>query len=818
MLNLKPYRRAEARLSDHVPWAALVAPGVVLNKDGSFQRTYRYRGPDIESATETELVGMCARVNNALKRLGAGWAMFFDANRHAADGYCETGAETGLARLLEEERRARFEGALAGTFETDYYVTLVWLPDADQTRDVNAAVMEQDGEAGARNWRGATSQFLHRCEAFADLLGAVLPQMEPLDDAETLTYLHGTISTADHRIEPPTTPMYLDAVLVDTPLSGGAAPRLGTARLRTLSVLGFPDMTRPGLLDALNQLDVSFRWTTRFIPLDKTNAVATLTRLRRHWFAKRKSMTAMLREVMYSQETRLTDPDADNKVLDAEAALAAVGGDHVAFGYLTTTLVVKDEAPERASEAVRRLEQTLNGLGFATIDESFNGVEAWLGSLPGHVYANVRQPLVHTLNLSHLMPLSSVWAGPKRDRHLDGPPLFYALAAGATPFRFSLHVADVGHMMVVGPTGAGKSVLLAFMLAEFQRYPRAQAFAFDKGGSTRATCLALGGRHYRLGRTGQLAFQPLRNIDYEAERAWALDWLLMILAQEAGAATPEVKAAIWSALGVLATAPVEQRTMSGLVLLLPSRALKAVFEAYTVLGAFGRCLDAEQEDLDAADLTVFETEDLLAEARLAGPMLSYLFHRLEARFDGRPTLLMLDEAWVFLDNPLFAARIREWLKVLRKRNVSVVFATQSLADIIDSAIAPAILESCPQRLFLPNDRAREPLSREAYTRLGLNERQIDLIAQAIPKRHYYLQSQQGNRLFDLDLGPLALSVFAASGPEDQRLIDALLEEAGAEGFGNALINARGPVWARDLVAEFVAQQATESGGNSHENK
>ena len=108
-------------------------------------------------------------------------------------------------------------------------------------------------------------------------------------------------------------------------------------------------------------------------------------------------------------------------------------------------------------------------------------------------------------------------------------------------------------------------------------------------------------------------------------------------------------------------------------------------------------------------------------------MLTYLFHRLEARFDGRPTLLILDEAWTFLDDALFAARIREWLKTLRKKNVAVVFATQSLADIERSTIAPALIESCPTRIFLPNDRALEPQARSVYERFGLNARQVEIL-------------------------------------------------------------------------------------------
>jgi type IV secretion system protein VirB4 len=189
-------------------------------------------------------------------------------------------------------------------------------------------------------------------------------------------------------------------------------------------------------------------------------------------------------------------------------------------------------------------------------------------------------------------------------------------------------------------------------------------------------------------------------------------------------------------------------------------------------------------------------------------VLTYLFHRLEARFDGRPTLLILDEAWVYLDNPLFAARIREWLKVLRKKNVAVVFATQSLADIAGSSIAPAIVESCPQRIFLPNDRAIEPQARAAYERFGLNERQIELVARATPKRHYYLQSRRGNRLFELALGPVALAFAGASSPADQALIDRVLREHGPEGFAAGFLAARDLGWAAELLERYSQPEIT----------
>jgi type IV secretion system protein VirB4 len=184
---------------------------------------------------------------------------------------------------------------------------------------------------------------------------------------------------------------------------------------------------------------------------------------------------------------------------------------------------------------------------------------------------------------------------------------------------------------------------------------------------------------------------------------------------------------------------------------------------------------------------------------LIPPVLTYLFHRLEARFDGRPTLLVLDEAWTFLDDVLFAARIREWLKTLRKRNVAVVFATQSLADIERSSIAPALIESCPTRIFLPNDRALEPQARAVYERFGLNARQIEILSTATPKRDYYAQTARGNRLFELGLGPVALALCGASSPDDQKLIDRCLAASDPRNFAARFLAAKGLGWATDLL-------------------
>ena len=812
-MNLAEYRSSNARLADFLPWAALVDEGIVLNKDGSFQRTAKFRGPDLDSAVPAELVAVAGRLNNALRRLGSGWALFVEAQRHAAGAYPPNTFPDVASALVDAERRAQFEEAGAH-YESSYYLTLVYLPPAEGAALAERLLYEGSNRPVGADAREVLAGFVDRTNRVLQLIESFMPKCGWLDDQETLTYLHSTISTKRHRVRVPEIPMYLDALLADQPLTGGLEPMLGTAHLRVLTVVGFPTATVPGILDDLNRLAFPYRWSTRALMLDRTDAVKLVTRIRRQWFAKRKSVAAILKEVMTNEASALLDTDAHNKAIDADAALQELGTDQIGEAFVTATVTVWDGDPRAADEKLRLVEKVIQGRDFTCMIEPVNAVEAWLGSLPGHVYANVRQPPISTLNLAHMIPLSAVWAGEVRDHHLKAPPLFFARTEGSTPFRFSLHVGDVGHTLVVGPTGAGKSVLLALMALQFRRYPDGQVFAFDFGRSMRAAALAMDGDWHDLGGAvagetdGFMSLQPLADIDDVSERGWAAQWIASILSREKIDVTPETKDHVWTALTSLASAPHEERTLTGLSVLLQSNILKRALQPYCLGGPYDRLLDAENEHLGSSSVQVFETDGLIGTA-VAPAVLAYLFHRIEGRFDGRPTLLIIDEGWLALDDADFAGKLREWLKTLRKKNASVVFATQSLADIDGSAIAPAIIESCPTRILLPNDRAIEPQIMTIYRRFGLNDRQIEILARAIPKRDYYCQSRRGDRLFELGLGEVALALTAASSKADQALIEQVLAEHGRENFVSGWLKARDVAWATDLIPHLAELGASK---------
>jgi type IV secretion system protein VirB4 len=811
MMNLAEYRRTATRLADFLPWAALVGEGVVLNKDGSFQRTAQFRGPDLDSAVPAELVAVAGRLNNAFRRLGSGWAIFVEAQRHPAGSYPASRFPEAASALVDAERKADFEEAGAH-FESSYFLTFLYLPPAEEAARAETWLYEGREHVGV-DPREILRGFVDRTDRVLQLIEGFMPQCHWLDDAGTLTYLHATVSMKRYRVRVPETPIYLDALLADQPFTGGLEPRLGSAHLRILTIVGFPSVTTPGILDELNRLSIPYRWSTRAVMLDKTDAVRLLTKIRRQWFAKRKSIAAILKEVMTNEQSALVDTDAANKAVDADLALQELGADYAGMAYVTATVTVWDDDPRIADEKLRLAEKIIQGRDFTAMAETVNAADAWLGSLPGHVYANVRQPPISTLNLAHMIPLSAVWAGPERDEHFDAPPLLFGRTEGSTPFRFSLHVGDVGHTLIVGPTGSGKSVLLALIALQFRRYARSQVFAFDFGGSIRAAALAMGGDWHDLGggltdgSETSVSLQPLARIHDVPERAWAADWIVAILMREGVSITPEVKEHLWSALTSLASAPVEERTITGLAVLLQSNDLKQALRPYCIGGPHGRLLDSEAEYLGGASVQAFETEGLIGTGA-APAVLSYLFHRIGDRLDGRPTLLIIDEGWLALDDEGFADQLREWLKTLRKKNASVVFATQSLSDIDSSAIAPAIIESCLTRILLPNERAIEPQITAIYRRFGLNDRQIEILARATPKRDYYCQSRRGNRLFELGLNEVALALCAASAKSDHALIERLLAEHGREGFLDAWLRARDVAWAADLIPNLISLETT----------
>jgi type IV secretion/conjugal transfer VirB4 family ATPase len=786
VLALKPFRSRAAGLPDLLNWAALIDDGVVQGKDGSLLAGWFYRGPDTASSTDEERNWLTGRINTALARLGSGWATWVEAARLPASGYPP--AELShfpdpVSRLVDEERRRQFLRERLH-YESEYALLVQYTPPLRRKSKVADIIYDDDPAEHASPAGRILEQFAKTLADIEDAIGEAvsLRRMrsfivrdthgrEHLRD-ELVNYLHFALTGETLSLNIPPAGAYLDAVLGGRELWPGDTPRLGEQFICSIAIEGFPAESFPGILDCLDHLAIGYRWSTRMIYLDQHEALGELRKFRRKWKQQVRGFWTQVFKTQggtVNEDALLMSSQADLAIADASSAL-------VAFGYYTPVIVLMDADRAMLTENARLIVREIQREGFTARIETVNTMEAWLGSLPGHPVPNVRRPLIHTANLSDMLPLAGVWTGREENPcpfyPQPSPPLLHAATAGATPFRVNLHVGDVGHTLVFGPTGAGKSTLLCTVALQALRYRGATICAFDKGRSMWAVTHACGGRHYDIASEGDgPAFCPLSVLESQADLAWAEDWIAGCFALQAGRPpVPSEREAIHRAMLLLRSA--NGRTLTHFVAQVQDETIRSALRYYTLEGALGQLLDSEGDGLAEAHLVVFEIEELMAlKEQAAIPVLLYLFRRFERSLKGQPAYLLLDEAWVMLGHPVFRSKIREWLKELRKANCAVVLATQSLSDAAHSGILDVLLESCPTKIFLPNEEAatggtpQHPGPRDFYEAMGLNETQIEIIRRATKKRHYYLVSPEGRRLFDLGLGPVALSFAGISSKE-----------------------------------------------------
>jgi type IV secretion system protein VirB4 len=788
MFPIKQFRDKAKGLPDLLNWAALIDDGIVLGKDGSLLAGYFYAGPDMGSCTGAELNYLTARVNVALARLGSGWVSWHEAARIESVGYPApelSAFPDKISRLIDEERRQSFE-AEAEHFQSEYALVLQYTPPLRSRSRIADMVYDDEAAESASSAERILAGFKKALSDIEDTLGDVVRMRrmggflfrddygrDHLRD-ELLNFLVFCMSGERVSLNVPSHGMYLDAMLGAGELWAGDTPKLGDQFICTVGIEGFPGESAPGLLDMLNRLPIAYRWSTRMIYLDQHEALNEIKKYRRKWRQKVRGFWSQI----FRTQGGVVNEDALLMSQQAEAAHTEASSALVTFGYYTPVIVLRGSEREVLTENARMVVREVQRAGFQCRIETVNTMEAWLGSLPGHPLPNIRRPLVHTLNLADLLPLSNVWVG--RDTNPNplfpegSPPLLYAATTGATPFRLNIHVGDVGHTLIFGPTGAGKSVLLATLALQFLRYEAATICCFDKGRSLWAVAKACGGRHYDIGAEAQgPAFCPLSILEGEGDLAWAEEWIATCFELQVGRSpTPRQREAIHRGMQLLRDAPASARSLTEFCASVQDKDVRDALAHYTIDGAMGHLLDSAEDRLEDVHLAVFEVEELMAMGeRNALPVLLYLFRRFERSLKGQPALLLLDEAWLMLGHAVFREKIREWLKVLRKANCAVCIATQSLSDASRSGILDVLMEQCPTKIYLPNLEADKGGSsgvlgpRDLYTMLGLNDREVEMIKSAIYKRQYYYTSPEGRRLFELGLGPVSLSFVAVSDKE-----------------------------------------------------
>lgn len=854
-------------LADDVPWRSVAAPGVIGHKKRhGLQRTYVMRGPDVQGESREHQGALALQANEVFKRLGGRWMIQSEAQRGRVRTLPSRHTDSPVAQLLQAAHHATLLDG-PGCRETRYYLTLTWWPIAATARQALHFLVSSPPtrQTVASAEQAMLQQYYTQTDYLTDLLRGVLAVCRPTTMAETFTYLYSCVNHDWHPVADLAVYTDIDQQLCVTPLTGGWYPLLGDPldpaawHIRTCSVIGYPAESMVGITRLLEAAEVDYRWSTRWIGLERQVQSGMLTRAQHAWVNKERSFLTRNVETFSGREVRVIDSDATNKALDADAARQEIGADLIAYGTFTSTVTVWDPDPAVAEEKLRIVKQALDTRGFTTRPERQHALAAFLGAVPGNSDDNVRKTGQHSLTLAHLCPgLTAAWPGPERDEYLQQDPWFHALSAGRTLLRIVNHVRDLGHYLVPGPTRSGKSTLGNFMRLMWMLYRNAQAKLFDLDGHGRLLTYLLGGQWYDLGAPGT-RLQPFRRIDEDLYRQLILEWLLELLEDFHVPRDATTVAYVGSNLRKLAQYPPPRRTMSQLITLMaegsreselranagridaqgishPDMDLKAlvvlasnirmVLKQFSAGGEFGGIFDGAEDLLQAQPVETFELRTLLSRPRMMGAVLRYvLLHTNLQMTTDAPMLLLLDDAaitWMADDSQkqwqgglMRAARreeqVKEWLMTTAKKAVSLGFLTHSLEQVFGSVLGVLLTEACPARFFMPNPSALEPNIYDIYARMGLADNAIHQIATARPQRDvYYSCRETGQILFSLPLAPMILASIARNRAEDHAQMDTLLAQEGREGFAAAWYRHTGfPDMARQLEASMPTDTTQE---------
>lgn len=475
---------------------------------------------------------------------------------------------------------------------------------------------------------------------------------------------------------------------------------------------------------------------------------------------------------------------------EAREALTDLALHRQMYGYYNLSVLVSSTRIEDLDTTTRTVAGVIREAGFLVIREGMHLLSAWTGSLPGQWGQLVRWHFIHTGNVADLLPLHTPSAGDAQNHYLSEQLAQSCSALSLLPgrdqtsFYFNFHVGDLGHCFVVGPSRAGKSVLVNFLLSQFLRYPKARVLIFDKDRSARIPTMLQGGVYLNPNQHAGFQCNPLVALHRESGRVWLRSWLEKLFTHRGYVWTSTDDQHLHQAMDGLELLPADHLRLTTLHTLLPHH-LAVELAPWIQGGAMGWLFDHTVDHFSLQGLVCIEMGELLRDEGVARLFMEYAFERVEALLQHQelaPTVIYIEESWFMLANPYFRERIRDWLKTLPKRMANLVMATQSLDDLSGSGVMSAISDNIPTRIFLANRNA--PAQKGLYQdQFGLNQGHILRIAHAEPKRQFLIVQPNHSRMIDLNL-PLQMIAILRSDQKAQAVFDACLAEEAQENLAD----------------------------------
>ncbi|EOA63165.1 VirB4 family type IV secretion/conjugal transfer ATPase [Anaplasma phagocytophilum] len=766
----------EYHQSNFLPYQEHWNSTTLVTKDGSLLKVIKLSGYAFETADDEDLSIQNSIRNQTLRSMSsAAFGLYFHIIRRRRNAFSEgfAGKQFSSAFADAVNMQWRNKHMTKQSFTNDLYITIVREGSNKSTELFVNLLQKINKKAATESWKNDMRAAFEDLEEVTNRVVTSLRNYAPRelgirstpagDFSEIMEFLLQIVNCgAVHNVAVdlgdiskylPMHRLYFGHKVVQVVCHDGSK----YAGLISLKEYG--QTTSAGMLDAFLQLPYEFIITQSF---KFTNRQAAITK-------------------MQIQQNRMiqSSDKAVSQIYEISKALDDAMSGKIAFGHHHLTVLCIEKTPKNLENALSLVEAELSNCGVYPVREKVNLEPAFWAQLPGNFSYVVRKAVISTLNMAGFASQHNYPSGQKFGNHWGEAVTVFDTTSG-TPFFFSFHMRDVGHTAIIGPTGAGKTVLMNFLCVQAMKFsPR--VFFFDKDHGAEIFIRALKGVYSIIETRGSTGLNPLHLDDTPDNRGFLMEWFKLLATTLSDKLTPDDILRIDDAIEGNFKLKKEDRKLRNLVPFLGiggEDTLASRMMMWHSEGSHAALFDNDEDVLDFTKSRVFgfEMGYLLKDPMALAPTLLYLFHKISISLDGTPSMIILDEAWALIDNPVFAPRIKDWLKVLRKLNTFVIFATQSVEDASKSQISDTLVQQTATQIFLPNLKATSAY-RDVFM---LTEREYSLIKYTDPGTRFFLVKQGVSAVVArIDLRGLDDTINVLSGrAETVAILREIMEEVG----------------------------------------
>jgi type IV secretion/conjugal transfer VirB4 family ATPase len=749
------YHEAGATHTEVQP-CAFIDDGVFVTKSGATGIALRLTGTDSECMDEVDLENATKRFDGAMRLFGSAFRVYqYLIKRRLGEVPSRSGDTVSGRRAvwLGSRELYTFDHYLVVMHEGRMRATaLDWLPGREVSVRIGQAV------------RDAAAQLRQHADAFALQLKDVL-SVHVADKHEAYRLLRRLLNydrspaTANLKYD-----QYIDYFAADSAIEGHRGfLRVGDQFVRVLTLKEPPASTHSDMLRALRELPAEAVIATEWKPLDSFDSRQLITKKVSH-FHRSKYVVNIVATIFSAfsssnnQQERPEDMQKDQSALAMESQLgellAGVERDGTQLGEFSLTVVLHDLDRVQLDRATAEARKALGALGATLYEEQQNVLSAWLAVLPGGQRNQFRSQYLTNRNYADLSLLFAPSHGEEWNSHLNAEYLAALESRQRTPYFLNLHYQDVGHTLISGVTGSGKSFTCSFLLEHAQKY-QPQTVIFDLGGSYRELTGRLGGSYMSIGiAENQFTINPFRLESTPENRHFLFSFVKVLIEAGDYRMNDRDDKELHTSIGNLYQLDPDVQRLNTLAACLPA-SLRRHLSRWVEGGQYAALFDNAEDTLTCAAFQTFDFEGMQKYPQILEPLLFYILHRANAHIYGSGEgntlkLFLLDEAWLFFRNPTVKAYIVEGLKTWRKRNAAMVLATQSSADLIQNDMLQTVAESCGTLIFLANPRMDRGHYKSVFR---LNDTEADLIANLQPKRELLIKRPDMAKVVRLEVPP-----------------------------------------------------------------